>query len=329
MRNASDGYDASALPPTVAGTVATVGTFDGIHLGHKDILDHVSARARALGLASMVVTFDPHPLRIVNPAAAPPLLTTAPERLEILAATDVEYLAILPFTQTLQRYSAAHFVDEVLLRRYRVRELVIGYDHGLGRGREGDAELLRALGERRGFAVQVVEAVLDQAGHPISSTHVRTTVAAGDLTSAACMLGRPYSVCGTVVRGDRRGRLLGFPTINIGGLSPHKLLPPEGVYAVRVQTPAGAFGGMMNLGPRPTFGDAATSLEAHLFDMAVTLYEAAVKVEFVARLRATQRFAGPQALVAQLERDAQDARRALTLVEHAGNLRSSPRNLTS
>jgi riboflavin kinase/FMN adenylyltransferase len=319
------GGEAAGLPPGVRGTVATVGTFDGVHRGHRDILSRLSERARHAGLASLLVTFDPHPLEIVNPAAAPLLLTVGDERLEALAPSGVDYVAIVPFTPALRRYTAERFVREILRRRFRMQELVIGYDHGLGRGREGNADVLRELGAQRGFPVEIVDAVLDEDGQPVSSTGIRQAVAEGNLAGAARGLGRLYSVNGTVVQGDRRGRLLGFPTINIGGPPPRKLLPPEGVYAVQVHTPSGAFGGMMNLGPRPTFGDAAISLEAHLFDAAVELYGAPVRVDFVARLRETKRFSGAEALVAQLRDDALQARNALTLMEKSGNVYDSSR----
>ena len=307
----------SGLPPDSPGTVITVGTFDGVHLGHRDVLARITARARELGLRSALVTFDPHPLRVINPEAAPPLLTVGAERLEIVAESGVDYMVILPFTPTLQRFSAADFVDEVLIRRFRVRHLVIGHDHGFGRGREGDVEMLRRLGADRDFTVEVVNAVADPEGRPVSSSVIRRAVAGGDLERAALGLGRLYSASGDVVHGDSRGRELGFPTLNVALPPPsaHKLLPPQGVYAVRVQTPSGPFGGMMNLGPRPTFGDATTSLEVHLFDASVELYDAYVKVEFVARLRDTRPFPDASALVAQLALDERDARAALTRLD--------------
>ncbi|HEX6536561.1 MAG TPA: bifunctional riboflavin kinase/FAD synthetase [Gemmatimonadaceae bacterium] len=312
MAERSDPFLDSGLPPTCPGTVLTVGTFDGVHLGHRDVLARLVERARALRLDSVLVTFEPHPLEVVNPAAAPPLLTVGAEKLEIVAESGIDYMAIVPFTPTLQRYGAAAFVDEVLRRRFHVRHLVIGYDHGFGRGREGDVDKLRELGADRGFGVEVVDAVMVGDGRPVSSTLIRRAVAGGDLAHAARALGRPYSLSGRVRRGDRRGRLLGYPTINLERPSPRKLLPPEGVYAVRVQTPAGPFAGMMNMGPRPTFGDPTLGIEAHLFDADVDLYGAWVRVEFVRRLRETRAFSGPDALVAQLGRDAEDARRALT-----------------
>lgn len=309
---------AFGLPPEVRGTVCTIGTFDGVHRGHQLVLQRLAARARARGLPAVLVTFDPHPLEIVNPAAAPPLLTLGDEKSEVLAESPVDYVVVLPFTQTLARYEAADFVDLVLVERLGVRELLIGYDHGFGRGRSGDVDVLRGLGVSRGFDVSVVEAVQGSDARPISSTSIRRAIAGGDLTRAADGLGRAYSIGGTVRPGDQRGRTLGFPTLNLGAPSPRKLLPPEGVYAVRVQTPRGTFGGMMNLGPRPTFGDAATALEVHCFEMTGDLYGVRVRVDLLARLRETQKFNGPEALRAQLARDEAAARAVLAAAGPTG-----------
>jgi riboflavin kinase/FMN adenylyltransferase len=317
MRERFYGWEDSGLPPDTPGTVLTVGTFDGIHRGHLDILRTVAGRADASGMRSVLVTFDPHPLEVVNPPAAPPLLTVGVEKSEIVAESGVAFLAVLPFDRQLAAYSAEQFVDEVLRQRFLMKELVIGYDHGFGRGREGNVDTLRALGRERGFLVHVIPPVSVSDGgspRPASSTLIRRAVAGGDLETAARELGRRYSVTGTVRPGDSRGRLLGFPTINLGSPHPRKLLPPEGVYAVLVHTPRGPFGGMMNLGTRPTFGDTTVTLEAHLFDADVELYGATVKMEFVARLRDVRRFPSPEALVAQLRADESHARRALTHV---------------
>lgn len=302
----------SGLPPDLPGTVVTVGTFDGVHLGHQDVLARLRKRAAEVDLRSVLVTFDPHPLEVVNPTAAPPLLTVGEEKLEVLAESGINYAAVLPFTPRLREYSAEQFVEHVLLRRFRMRELLIGYDHGFGRAREGDVDILREIGRRRGFNVEVIPAVTAADGLPISSTSIRRAIAGGDLARAEAGLGRPYAIAGKVVHGAHRGRGLGYPTLNLATPSPRKLLPPQGVYAVRAQTPAGTFGGMMNLGPRPTFDETAVTLEVHLFDTSVTLYEMHVRVEFVSRLRDTRRFESPQALSAQLALDAAAARRALT-----------------
>jgi riboflavin kinase/FMN adenylyltransferase len=253
--------------------------------------------------------------------AAPLLLTTREEKLEVLAETGVDYVALVPFTKALSAYSAEEFVELILRRRFRLRELFIGYDHGFGRQRAGNVTVLKSLGERDGFSVEVVEPVANPDGHAVSSTSIRRAVAGGDLSRAAIGLGRPYSVSGKVIPGDQRGRTIGFPTLNLGPPPLRKLLPPEGVYAVRVQTPAGPVGGMMNLGPRPTFGDSATSLEAHLFDSTGDYYGAHVRIDFVSRLRETRKFPSVDALKEQLRQDERDARSALTLFPLPGNLK--------
>jgi riboflavin kinase/FMN adenylyltransferase len=297
-----------ALPASARGTIVTVGTFDGVHRGHRDVLSQLVATAARRARASVVVTFEPHPLAVVNPAAAPRLLTTAAEKREVLATTGVEYLAVLPFTPTLAGYSAEQFVYEVLLRRFRMGELLVGHDHGFGRARMGDADVLKALGDRWGFGVRVLDSVAGGDGRAISSTAIRRAVAGGDLASAATQLGRAYSVSGTVVAGEQRGRGLGFRTINVAWPDAAKLLPPDGVYAARVQTPLGAVGGMLNLGGRPTFGEHDRRLEVHLFDTEGDFYGAPVRCDFLARLRETRAFESPDALVRQLRLDEADAR---------------------
>ena len=313
--------DDSGLPPHVNGTVLTVGTFDGVHRGHRDVIGRVVERARSRGLPSVLVTFDPHPMEVVNPAAAPLLLTTREEKLEVIAESGIDYLAVVPFTQSLAGFSAEEFVERVLRQRFRLDELLIGYDHGFGRQRAGNVSVLRELGAKDGFKVEVVDAVAAADGHSISSTSIRRAVAGGDLERACSGLGRPYSVSGRVVEGSQRGRSLGFPTLNLGAAPPRKLLPPEGVYAVRVQTPRGPAGGMLNLGPRPTFGDMNTTLEAHLFDTKGDFYGAQVRVDLIARLRETRRFSAPEQLMKQLRQDELDARNALTLFGVPDNLK--------
>ena len=300
------------LPQLSGGCVATVGTFDGVHLGHRDILQRVHERAAAAGLPAALVTFRPHPLDVVNPTAAPMLLTPDDEQLDALVDSGPLSVVVLPFTSALARYSAELFVQTLLLERYHMRELIIGYDHGLGRGRQGDVTVLAELGRRHRFGVDVVAPTVDDLGVPISSSAIRTSLAHGDLERVQRMLGRPYAFRGVVVPGQQRGRDLGYPTLNIELRSPRKLLPPEGVYAVRARTARGRFDGMMNLGARPTFGEPGRGLEVHLFDVTGDWYGEGVSVEFVRRLRDTTRFESVEALVEQLGRDAEHARLALT-----------------
>lgn len=322
MRVVGGGSEAG-LPSDIGATIVTVGTFDGVHRGHRDVVSRLVSRARATGRTSLLITFDPHPLEIINPSAAPGLLTTLDEKLAVLATTALEMVAIVPFTPELAQLPAAEFVDSILMRRFRMAELLIGHDHGFGRGREGDITLLRSLGTTRGFDVDAVSPVLTDDGEPVSSTLVRRALATGELDRARALLDRDYSVSGTVVAGDARGRLLGFPTLNVDVPDPRKLLPPDGVYAVRVQGSRGRFDGMMNLGGRPTFGDERRRIEAHLVDADGDFYGDRVDVAFVARLRDTIRFSGPDALVAQLRRDADAARRALTALGESGNFNGS------
>lgn len=290
------------LPPHPEGTVVTVGTYDGVHLGHMAVLREIVERARLAGRQSVLVTFEPHPLEVVNPQAAPQLLTTGPERREVLALTGLDYVVFLRFDRRLADFTPERFVREVLIGRCGMRELVIGHDHGFGRGRSGDVETLRRLGASDGFAVDVVGAVT-LGGHPVSSTAIRRAVAGGDLRTAARLLGRPYTLSGRVVRGQGRGRTIGVPTINVDEVPERKLLPPDGVYAARVEWAGGHAGGMLNQGPRPTFGESRRSLEVHLFGVDADLYGQWVRIEWVERLRDVERFASPEQLQQQLTRD--------------------------
>ena len=312
-----DRTESMLLPRDGRPTVVTVGTFDGVHRGHWQVLRQLCARAAELGGRSVLVTFDPHPLRIVRPAAAPPLLTTPIEKTEILAESGVNYAVFLRFTPELAQYPPERFVDEVLVGRLGMTHLVIGYDHGFGKGRSGDPERLREIGAERGFDVQVVPAV-ELGTEPISSSRVRRAVEAGDMAAAARALGRAYAVRGVVVRGDGRGRQLGFPTANIQVPTPDKLLPREGIYAVRawLRARGGRSGsvldGVLHLGPRPTFQGAPPTVELHLFDFEGDLYGEPVRVDFCARLRDIHKYTTVRELIEAISGDAAAARALLS-----------------
>ena len=294
------------------GSVVTVGTFDGVHRGHHAVLAEIRRRAVGSGRRSMLVTFEPHPLEVVNPDAAPALLTTTTERLAALATSGIDRVMTLRFDRAMAALDPAAFVDQVLLPRCDLRELVIGHDHGFGRGRQGDVATLQALGASRGFPVDVVPPVLLADGLPVSSTAIRRAVTGGDLDGAARMLGRPYSLEAVVERGEGRGRQIGFPTCNLA-IARRKLLPPDGVYAVVVESAAGRFGGMMNQGHRPTFDDGRRLLEAHLFGFEGVLYDRSVSVQWVAPLRDIRRFDSVASLRQQLEVDSHRARTMLAV----------------
>ena len=298
--------------PTDRGTVATVGTFDGVHRGHWEVLQEIRRRARATGRRSVLVTFDPHPLRIVRPEHAPPLLTTPVEKKEILAESGLDYAVFTTFTEKLSRYEPRRFIEEILVGRLGVEELVIGYDHGFGRDRSGDAETLRSVGAELGFVVDVVPPVAAD-GAPVSSSRIRRAVAEGRMPEARACLGRPYSVRGFVVKGEGRGRQLGFPTANLKVGDAYKLIPASGIYAVRGVLRDGTFQGALHLGPRPTFQGSPPTVELHLLDFEGDLYGEEVRVDFVELLREVRPFDSVAALVDQMREDVEAARAVLTV----------------
>jgi riboflavin kinase/FMN adenylyltransferase len=287
--------------------VVTVGTFDGVHLGHAAVLDEIGERARRRGLHSVLVTFDRHPLTVVRPGLAPALLTTPDEKKEILAQRGPDYVAFLPFTRRLSRLSADDFVRRVLVDRFRVRELVIGYDHGFGRSRSGDIALLSRLGRELEFEVDVVNAVLVD-GRPVSSTAIRDLVSTGRVEEAARMLGRPYSFRGPIVHGLGRGHELGFPTANIPAPDGNKLLPVQGIYAVRASLRTEIRDGLLHLGPRPTFAGSPPSVELYILDFDRLIYGETVRVDFLRRLRDVRPFDSAEALIEQMRLDERSAR---------------------
>lgn len=300
----------SGLPRDDHPVVATVGTFDGVHRGHWSVLEEIGARAAACGGRSVLVTFEPHPLRIVRPEAAPKMLTTPAEKKEVLAGSRLDCVVFVAFTPELREYSPRRFVTEILVGGLGMSELVIGYDHGFGRGRSGDADMLRAIGGELGFAVDVVGAV--RAGsRAISSSLIRRALAEGRLADANRGLGRPYPLTGTVVRGDGRGRELGFPTANLRVHGADKLIPAEGVYACHATVPAGRFMGALHIGARPTFPEAEAAVEVFLLDFDGELYGCEVRLDLIERLRPVAAFGSAAGLARQMRADVSRAREVL------------------
>lgn len=295
------------------GSVITVGSFDGLHRGHQAVIGEVLERATRTGLQAGLVTFEPHPAAVLALGSAPQRLSLGVERLELLAELGLDRAHILRFDVALAALSAEQFVTTVLLEQCGMRELVIGADHGFGQGRAADRQTLPALGRKLGFGVSIVPPVPDAAGQVISSSGIRLALGAGQLAQAAKWLGRPYRMSGRVVPGAGRGRVIRMPTINLDGPPAEKLLPPDGVYAVRVEWGGGTAGGMMNQGSRPTVGDARRTMEAHLFGLDQDLYGRMVRIEWVHRLRDIQKFASLDALRGQLALDREQALAALAL----------------
>ena len=300
----------SGLPRDDRPVIATVGTFDGVHLGHWKVLEEIGARAAARDGRSVLVTFDPHPLRIVRPAAAPPMLTTPDEKKTVLAESRLDYVVFVAFTPELRNYSPRRFVTELLLSRLGMSELVIGYDHGFGRGRSGDVDTLRVIAAECGFALDVVEAVhADDAA--ISSTSIRRALAEGRLADANRCLGRPYPMTGIVVRGDGRGRRLGFPTANIRVSGVDKLVPAAGIYACHASVAGERHMGALHIGPRPSFPGADAAVEVFLLDFEGGLYGHEVRLELVEYLRPVAAFDTVASLQAQIRADVERTREVL------------------
>jgi len=292
-------------------SVVTVGTFDGVHRAHQEIVREVVNRAHMREGRSVGVTFDPHPKAVVASARGPvQLLSTPEERIALLKALHLDDLVIIPFTYEFSRISAATFYQDYVNRRIGVSEVVVGYDHMFGRDREAGTGELVALGRTLDFSVFAVHPLtLD--GEAISSTRIRHALIAGDLDRAERMLGYAYCLTGKIVRGDRRGRTLGFPTANVVADDGNKLVPANGVYLVAVQVAGIQAYGMMNIGVRPTLtpGDHRV-LEVHILDFDREIYDETMTVTFLRRLRQERKFGSREELVEQIERDRDAARQA-------------------
>lgn len=293
-------------------SVVTVGTFDGLHRGHQAIIQELKNEAQKRGAHTTAITFEPHPQLILQRPDKPPvhILTTVEEKIALLQEANLDSLVVIPFTPKFSRTSSEDFVRDILLRRIGMQAIVLGHDHGFGKNREGDIDTLTKMGQALGFEVREVPP-FEIDGIAVSSTRVREALALGEIEKAAYYLGRPYSLSGTVVRGEGRGQKLGFPTANLLPTHDRKLVPAEGVYAVWVEREASGrkapnaqrHPGMMNIGYRPTFGNLARTLETHLIDFSGELYGELITIYFVARLRNEQKFASAQDLIEQLHRD--------------------------
>jgi riboflavin kinase / FMN adenylyltransferase len=286
--------------------VLTIGNFDGVHEGHKALFRKVRERAEALNGQSAVMTFDPHPIRVMKPGNGPPMITPTDQKLELIGRAGIDVGFCLSFTPEFAAITAEDFVRRILIGRIGIREIVVGYDYSFGAGRKGDIALLRTLGSEIGFEVHVLDPITID-GMLVSSTSVRNLVRAGDLDRAARLLGRSYQIRGTVITGHGRGgRLLGVPTANLEPMD--ELVPKEGVYAVLVRINGRAYHGVTNIGNNPTFGDREVSVETHLLDFSGDLVGKTIRIDFLERLRDEKVFGGFEELKEQIARDIERAR---------------------
>lgn len=285
-------------------TVVTVGTFDGVHEGHRALMETVVKKAKQRNARSVVVTFDPHPRSIISSKKGSiRLLTSLQERAEILETIGIDELCVIPFTRDFSLLTSEEFVKDEVYKKIGISEFVIGYDHHFGKDRSGTIETLENLGPDLGFDVYVVSK-REMGEVTISSTVIRKSIQEeGDMNQAARLLGRPYMLNGVVIHGDERGRQIGFPTANLQPEHPDKIIPKNGIYAVKVRVDGTWYIGMMNIGVRPTFNGETKSLEVNIFDFNQTIYGKTVQIRFFDRIRDEKKFSGVVDLKEQLVLD--------------------------
>ena len=299
-------YDIKQLEKPLNNPVLTIGNFDGVHKGHLALFDMVKKRAELLGGQSVVMTFKPHPIKVIKPGNGPLLITPTQQKLGLIDTAGIDVIFCIPFTKQFAAISARDFVEKILVGRIGIKEIVVGYDYTFGRNREGNIKFLKEMGDLSGFAVHVLEQVrIDKT--PVSSTSIRNMIREGNLSEAKILLGRDYQICGTVVKGKNRGaRLLGFPTANLRLVD--ELTPKFGVYAVEVLIDDQSYYGLTNIGYNPTFENNQFSVETHILDFSRDLLGETIRVNFIERLRDEKTFASIEDLSQQIGKDVLHAR---------------------
>jgi len=294
--------------PFEPNSFVTIGAFDGLHFGHRQIINKVIEEAKLNNGKSVLITFNPHPQEVIQKGPAEfHLLTTLNEKLTILKQTGIDRILVLPFTRDFSELSAEQFIETILIGKVGLKKIWLGYDHGFGKNRQGSADVLRAYGEKFNFEVEQVPAQ-ELNGIVASSTQIRKFILAGEIDKANELLSYKYSISGLVSRGERIGRRIGYPTANIFVENPKKLIPATGVYLVKMIVRGKEYSGMCNIGFRPTFNGSELKIEVHLFDFNEDIYGVSVCVLFVQKIRNEQKFSGPEALVQQLRLDEEKAR---------------------
>ena len=294
----------------------TIGNFDGVHLGHQHLIRHIIERARERGLAAGVVTLYPDPVRVLRPSEPMQYLTSLEERLELLRGLGLDIVVPLSFTSELAELSPAAFIS-VLSDELKLRLLIMGPDNTFGRNREATPQRIADLGQGHGFDVEVMPQPLSSEDSPVSATSIRAALASGDIDSVSRQLGRAYSLRGPVISGERRGRLLGFPTANLA-VTPDRALPAAGVYATWAHIGESRYLSVTNIGTRPTFGGQGLSLETHILDFGDDIYDQKLQIDFAGRLRSEVGFSGPEALKTQIGLDITQARAVLGAASDTG-----------
>ena len=293
--------------------VATIGIFDGVHIGHQEIIKAVVRRAKKLSLKSVAITFDPHPLKVLEPKNAPPLLISLKHRLRLIKELGIDSCVVINFTKSFSLLDPETFVKNVLLDKLRVKELYVGENFCLGKARSGDVSFLKEMGKKYGFAVHSVS-FIKKNGIIVSSTQIRNLIIKGGLDTASRLLKRSVSVLGTVVKGAALGRELGYPTANIN--PHHEAIPPAGVYVIKIKLLNKQYSGILNIGKRPTFTtrnaqESEPTIEAHIFDFKGRIYGKDIEVYFVKKIRDESRFSSKEKLISQIRRDEIKARKIL------------------
>jgi len=302
--------DLAEISRPLKNAVLTIGNFDGVHIGHQALFRQVMEEARSIDGTSVVMTFEPHPIRVLNCGKHFALITLYEQKIELIAATGIDTLVCVPFTPEFAATPARTFVKDILVDQIGMKSVVVGQDYSFGKKREGDISLLKEMGKTYGFEV-IVSGWIEAGHHRISSTEIRNLVKEGKMEEARELLGRYYQVRGTVMQGrDRGGRLLGFPTANLR-LS-DELCPKGGVYTVTVECEGKVHDGVANIGYSPTFDNGEFSIEAHILDFDHDIYNQPIRVNFIKRLRGEKKFSGPEALAAQIKKDIAKAREILS-----------------
>lgn len=301
--------------PFIRNAVLTTGTFDGVHPGHRSILERLKKSAQETDGESVLITFDPHPRTVINPQFTDlKLLNTQDEKESLLAQTGIDHLVVIHFDEAFSQITAEAYIKDILVDKIGVKKLVIGYDHRFGKGRGGSFKELQEMGPEFGFEVEEIPAI-EVEGVTVSSTKIRHDLLSGAVDAANEKLGYSYTLSGTVIHGDKLGRTLGFPTANLSPGDPLKLIPSDGIYAVWVSVAGKSYHGMLHIGPRRTINDPSHRIEVNILDFAQDIYGQEITLSFVSKLRDEMKFSSLEELISQMENDKLQTKQIFKTIE--------------